>query len=269
MEKFIEAYQFFRNFPITDDSKLQTVGYDDFKHVAPVTHARMQSFYTWHLVVRGSGYLELNGKSYNVHAGEMFFCSPGMQMRYFPKEDDPWAYVWFSLNDITACCMEFFHDPVAVRPIPDFAYVYERLRTLLEDLSLRGGGQYLALSAFYDIADRCLEEKPPAELETVRQMIDDNVMLVQFSIEQLCRDVGISHSHLLRLFKQTYGTTLVNYCLKKRLAHARELLVSTELSVQSIAYSCGFSDPVHFMKTFKKETGLTALFYRKFHRVSL
>lgn len=269
MGNFINGYQFFRNFPLTDDSKIQTVGYDDFRHVAPVTHARMQSFYTWHLVLRGSGYLELNGQSYNVRAGEMFFCSPGMQMRYFPTEDNPWAYVWFSLSDITACGMEFFGSPIAVRRIPSFEIVKERLETLISTLSKRNGGQYLALSVFYELIDLCAEEKPPAEMDTIRQMIDDNVMLVQFSIEQLCRDVGISHSHLLRLFKKTYGTTLVNYCFKKRIAHARELLVSTDLSVQSIAYSCGFSDPVHFMKSFKKETGVTALFYRKLHRVSI
>ena len=53
--------------------------------------------------------------------------------------------------------------------------------------------------------------------------------------------------------------------IKAKTAKAKELLVSTELSVYEISEKCGYDSPTHFMKQFKSETGMTALQYRKGH----
>ena len=60
--------------------------------------------------------------------------------------------------------------------------------------------------------------------------------------------------------------TLINYVIKKRVMYACELLETTDLSVTAVALSCGFSDILHFMKIFKRETGTTALEYRNKHK---
>ena len=49
----------------------------------------------------------------------------------------------------------------------------------------------------------------------------------------------------------------------KRIELACELLENSDLSVRSVAHSCGFSDEIHFMKTFKSRTGMTAAEYRR------
>jgi AraC-like DNA-binding protein len=48
-----------------------------------------------------------------------------------------------------------------------------------------------------------------------------------------------------------------------RIKRAVELLADSDLNVSESAYSLGFSDPFHFSKTFKKETGLSPAHYRK------
>ena len=68
---------------------------------------------------------------------------------------------------------------------------------------------------------------------------------------------------LLRLFKEEYGRTVRRYLIEKRLAYACELLENSDMPVCSVALSCGFSDEIHFMKSFKKQYGMTATEYRK------
>ena len=99
-------------------------------------------------------------------------------------------------------------------------------------------------------------------LESVKRLIDEGFTRTDFSIASLCDDVGISHPHLLRLFKEKYNLTLIKYLNKKRIEYASELLQTTDLSVKSVAFSSGFLDELHFMKTFKKHMGLSALKYR-------
>lgn len=48
-----------------------------------------------------------------------------------------------------------------------------------------------------------------------------------------------------------------------RISLAERLLSNTALNVSEIAQRCGYSDPLHFMKLFKRKTGKTALEYRK------
>ena len=107
------------------------------------------------------------------------------------------------------------------------------------------------------------DRRPRTAISAVRELIDESFAVTDFKIEKLCLDSGFSHSQLLRLFKNEYGRTIRDYLIDKRLERARTLLETTELSVYSIAVSSGFSDEVHFMKSFKRHFGVTASEYRR------
>ncbi|MCI6583305.1 MAG: helix-turn-helix transcriptional regulator [Oscillospiraceae bacterium] len=51
--------------------------------------------------------------------------------------------------------------------------------------------------------------------------------------------------------------------ISARLALAKRLLKTTDISVNETARSCGYDDESYFMKLFKKQFGITALAYRK------
>ena len=51
-----------------------------------------------------------------------------------------------------------------------------------------------------------------------------------------------------------------------RISRAKELLTETDLPVAEAAYRSGFSDVNNFIRTFKRDTGLTPLRYREEHR---
>ena len=53
------------------------------------------------------------------------------------------------------------------------------------------------------------------------------------------------------------------YLSRYRIAKAEELLQLTSLPVESIAISCGYSDPIVFSKAFRQEKGVSPSAYRK------
>ncbi|MBE6767753.1 MAG: helix-turn-helix domain-containing protein [Ruminococcaceae bacterium] len=264
MEKFFNPPDFYRLFHAAAPLGISTVGYNDFHTVRAALAFHKQSACTLHFVVGGRGRLEIGEHVYYVQSGEMFFTPADTEMRYFPDPDDPWDYVWFVLKDTAGCRELFGFSPeAAVRPIPHFHKVSAILSRLLTALAAEEIGYFGVLAAFYEILDVCTAYAPQSGMRAVKALIDESFSLPSFRVEQLCRDVGISHAHLLRQFKAAYGVTVQRYVILRRIAFARELLRTTELSVASVALSCGFQDENHFMKTFKKEVGISALQYRK------
>lgn len=74
---------------------------------------------------------------------------------------------------------------------------------------------------------------------------------------------GLSLPHFLRCFKQVTGTSPLNYKLNIRVNHAKQLITSTELSINQISQVVGFNDPFHFSRYFKKLTGHSPKEYRE------
>ena len=71
--------------------------------------------------------------------------------------------------------------------------------------------------------------------------------------------------HLSRIIKQETGKTLHQYLIQYRVRIAKNLLLTTQNSVEHISWQCGFSTPAYFIKTFKDHTGETPKNYRKLH----
>ncbi len=75
--------------------------------------------------------------------------------------------------------------------------------------------------------------------------------------------VCINRSYLYTLFKTHLGVSPQDYLANYRISQATELLTVTDLSIESIALSCGYTDPLIFSKVFKTKKGRTPSRYRK------
>ena len=264
MEKIFNEPRFVQYFQATDRFDIANLGYDDFHIVRAIHTFHTQANCTLHFILHGSGTLEIGDNVFSLHEGMVFFTPSDTEMRYYPNPDDPWDYVWFSLSDTVGRkeLLGFTADAPAL-PIPHFSRVKNILHHMLTALNAKEIGHFGALAALYEVLDICAAPAPPRGIRAVKALIDDNFTTPSFRVETLCRDVGLSHAHLLRLFKAEYGVTVQQYVTARRIELAKELLYITDLSVGSVAISCGFADESHFMKTFKKTTGLSALAYRK------
>ena len=78
--------------------------------------------------------------------------------------------------------------------------------------------------------------------------------------------VGISDSYLRRGFRAAYGEGALDYLLRLRIRHAKNLLQSEFYTVSEIALRCGFHSSTYFIQCFRAHTGETPNAYRMRHR---
>ena len=96
---------------------------------------------------------------------------------------------------------------------------------------------------------------------TLEENFDKNI-----TIPQLARQVGINEAKLKEGFRELYNQSIHNYLQQLRLEKAKQLLLTTNMSVSDITYEIGYSHVTHFTTLFKKEIGLTPTEWRKKNR---
>lgn len=83
------------------------------------------------------------------------------------------------------------------------------------------------------------------------------------NLKTLAAEACVSPEYLIRLFKNTTGTTPVQYITRKRIEKAQHLLSTTNIPIKHISYSLGFNDSGYFLYVFKRALGVTPLKYRE------
>ena len=81
-------------------------------------------------------------------------------------------------------------------------------------------------------------------------------------IAEIAAAAGLHPKYAMGIFKKTYGLSLHHYLLDYRLAHAKNLLISTNDSVLDVALSSGFSSCSSFYEFFKSKTHTTPRAFR-------
>jgi AraC family transcriptional regulator, transcriptional activator of pobA len=69
--------------------------------------------------------------------------------------------------------------------------------------------------------------------------------------------VGLTPGHLTTLVRRRTGRTVLDWILERRMAAARELLLTTDLSAEKIAGRVGFGDAAYFNRRFRRYHGLS------------
>lgn len=85
------------------------------------------------------------------------------------------------------------------------------------------------------------------------------------TVSELSSAVGLSESWFSHLFKNTTGTTPLQWQLRQRVELAQALLGGSGLSLADIAGQLGFTDQAHLTKVFRRVTGETPAAWRRAH----
>ena len=100
------------------------------------------------------------------------------------------------------------------------------------------------------------------KVQNVRRLINLNLEK-EISIEELATKVNLNRTTLQKVFKEMYGLTINDYRTKARMQLAKNLLVSTELTITEIAGRCGYANASKFSEVFKRNEGLLPKDWRK------
>jgi AraC-like DNA-binding protein len=99
-------------------------------------------------------------------------------------------------------------------------------------------------------------------LQGIRHM-EQNIPETEISNGQLAETGGMSVNAYARLFKEQTGYSPRKYLLRMRVEKACNLLHHSELSIDQIASSCGFTDRYYFTRVFSKTMEASPGEYRK------
>ena len=84
----------------------------------------------------------------------------------------------------------------------------------------------------------------------------------EISLEEIAKTLDMNREYFCRLFKKTVGITFVDYTNLVRIIKAKELLISSQKSIQEISDNLGFSSVSYFTRVFKNITNQTPSTYR-------
>lgn len=82
-------------------------------------------------------------------------------------------------------------------------------------------------------------------------------------LPEVAKQTGFSVPVFCRVFKKATGQSFVAYLNRLRVERAKNLLRTGGLNVLQVGQACGFQTPHHFIRNFKRVTGLTPGDYRK------
>lgn len=123
----------------------------------------------------------------------------------------------------------------------------------------------LAMRALYDTIYLLQKEQEQGYMPNIRHsMIAPAVELIEsdfansnLTVTKLAELCGISDVYLRKIFTHSFGISPKEYIIQKRMEYAKQLLALGDFEISSIAELCGYSEPCHFTREFKKRFGIS------------
>ncbi|MBB3108526.1 AraC-like DNA-binding protein [Paenibacillus phyllosphaerae] len=241
---------------------------------------KVYDFYLMHHVLSGKGSFTVGDATYPLQSGETFLIRPEQLISYASDEADPWRYRWIAFEGKQAADLTLAAHLTPGSPCVNTG-PNRRIGVLFRSIErvFRIGGSFahMRASAYLQLL---FAEFGAAVQETSGQLdrgSDDGEALVAqiirylstqyaepVSIEMMADTLGYNRAYLSRLFKQRTGMTPVTFLLKFRIDKARQLLRERpELTIEQIAASAGFADPLYFSKQFRRFYAMSPSAYRE------
>lgn len=226
-------------------------------------------------IPKGQGIFESTAISPTlINAGTGFFLYPGVWHRYKPDAKSGWEEYWVGFNGAYPAELMnkgFFNEKT---PFVNIGYNEQLLilfKNLLETVQSGSSGYHQvitgitlqilglvnAISNNEDYAN-----DPNSKLIAKARFLMRETIEQPMDIEALAKELPMGYSKFRKVFKEITGKSPNQYYLDIRLKKAQDLLTSTNLNVDEIAWQTGFEEIFYFSKLFKKKNGVSPKAYR-------
>lgn len=219
----------------------------------------------------GAGRVAADSGTHRVEAGQAVVLPAGSPHRYEADRDDPWSIWWMHVagedTDDLIAAINAGESPVLTLHDTDAAVEdLQRVVTALEcddtaaSLYLAGGAAWSLLARL--AAERRAGAAPDADRIRAVQDVIRADLAARMTVAGLARQAGLSASHFAVLFKRATGSSVMDYVKRQRSARARELLLTTSLTVAEVAERVGYADPFYFARHFRSVNGTSPSAFR-------
>jgi AraC-like DNA-binding protein len=277
----MEASKEIRNVINTESESDFVFAFSGYSQTDPLHHfgPAVRPVYIIHIITNGKGTFLSDNKSYNLKKGQGFLIEPDVLTYYQADEHDPWAYAWIAFTGRNAPAIVKDMGIDKDHPVFSVKDTAVLKRIILNALLIEGhssGDDLLRMSKLYEFLGIL-----SSDITNVGQDLDvssGNMYVLQavsfirqsysrdIGVAEIASHIGITRNYLSTLFQSELGMSPHEYLSQFRLSRAQELLTITDLSIESIANSVGYSNPLVFIKAFKRLTGYTPLRFRKVDR---
>ena len=231
--------------------------------------------YLIHYILNGKGKFMIGGKTYPLEAGYGFLIMPEELAFYQSDEGDPWTYVWVGFSGTKA--QEYIKAIGLSVEYPVFVSersgeLYQAVKDMMEHNTygisneLRRTGQLSIFLSVIEEGGAVLERNQGDWADTY---VSKAVEFIQgnycnpIKVTDVADYVCINRSYLYTLFQNALGMSPQQFLMTFRITKAAELLQHTSLSIESIAISCGYQDPLVFTKAFRQMKKMPPSVYRR------
>ena len=205
---------------------------------------------------QGSGRLVTEEReTFLLRAGDLFYFPMGMRYHsYWTPDPESGVVEWSSYGFLT------LPEETERDYSPQHIEVDGEVEELLRALSSFRGASAGAAGTLYLLLDHVLPHmaqtggKRGRLMETVQSYMEEQT---EFLVPELARLCGMSESGLYAYLKRQTGMTPLEMKNRIRVKHAKELLRTTDLSVEEIGERVGFGNPAYFRRLVKTYAGKT------------
>ena len=159
---------------------------------------------------------------------------------------------------------------VIVSGYDDFAYCREALRLQITDYILKPVNyeefgtciDNLKIALFQRQSSGAGEQREERPIHGITRYLQEH-LAEEVSLSVLAEEFHLSAQYISQLFKNEIGVGFLTYLTNIRMERAKQLLLSTSLSIAEVSEQSGYSDYRVFTKVFKKSEGITPSQYRR------
>lgn len=231
--------------------------------------------YILHYIVEGKGKFLVNDEEYSLQKGQGFLIEPEVQTFYQADLEEPWTYLWIGFGGERAG--EYLRDLGLNKKQLTYQCscgdeLKEIVHSMLKHKKYTVANEYLLeglLYTFFGVLTENMEVSGSAAEKDSNLYVRKAVEFIQnnyadpIMIKDIADYVGVNRSYLYTLFQDNLKLSPKEYLTNFRITRAAELLQITDLSIESVAMSCGYQDALGFSKIFKIKKGVIPSEYRK------
>ncbi|MBR4060149.1 MAG: helix-turn-helix domain-containing protein [Lachnospiraceae bacterium] len=96
----------------------------------------------------------------------------------------------------------------------------------------------------------------------IQEYLEQNYASEELTITTLADHFHVSIAYMSYLFKKKFGENFIDYLWKLRFEKASDMLLNTDLPVNTISVLVGYVNPSSFRRKFKQETGMSPSDFR-------
>ena len=238
-------------------------------------YSHYRNMYIIHVVKSGIVSIETGGHRYTLTENDAYLVRPNELTTQTADPKKPCELYFFAFNGGLSeelLSKTAFKNGITFSQLkkPEFYKRLPEIITELEKTSQRTISTYrylFELLSFFETVEEPISEKTNEDtyyqkyIFSVQEYIQLNYSK-SIKISELATKLGLSRSHLFRVFKAAKGMSIEEYLIEVRTRAAKTLLTETQFSCASIASLVGYSHYATFFRIFKQRTGLTPQEYR-------